>query len=90
LAPLPNSIDAQIAVLKSWGRTPDRAARTAPARDAQMARFLREVIAEFPDADDQAVAQMADARMRAHFKLMAKRSGEARRARKAAGGDEAA
>lgn len=90
---MPDSMHATFAVLTSWGRTPDRAARTAPARQAQLDRFEKAVRAEFPDASDRQVQQMADARMRAFYVGLAKRSAAARRARKAArrtGGDEAA
>lgn len=39
----PTSAQARAAVLRSWAHTPDRAARTAAARAASIARFEREV-----------------------------------------------
>lgn len=37
------SLRASLAVNTSWANTTDRAARTQPARDAQFAKWLREV-----------------------------------------------
>lgn len=42
VSPLEQSLAAQIAAHESWAHTPDRAARTAPARAALEARFLAE------------------------------------------------
>lgn len=77
---------ASIAGYEKWGRTPDRAAATAPARDAFMAKFEAEVRAEFPEADDATVARLAESRRRAHFQRLALRSARARRARRRVNG----
>lgn len=77
---MPNSTDATIAVLTSWGRTPDRTARTGPARQALEGKWEREAREEFPDATDEAVKLMAAARKKAHYLRMAKLSAQARKA----------
>lgn len=66
---------ASIAAHESWAKTPDRAARTAPARHALEAKFLAE-------ADGDPIR--AEHLRRAHFKRLALKSAQVRAARKAA------
>src|SRR5215469_13150716 len=65
----------------SWARTPDRAARTLPARSAFLARFEREVdpLSELSPAERATRAEHA---LKAHMARM--RLAKARKARKAA------
>ena len=67
------SLVGKIAAETSWANTPDRTARTAPARAALEAKFLAE-------ADGDPVR--ADHLRKAHFARLALRSVQARRARK--------
>lgn len=69
---------AQIAAHESWARTDDRAARTAPARAALMARFEREVDPDgvLPIAER---VRRAESRRMAYFKRLALKSAQARR-----------
>lgn len=55
-----------------WGRTPDRAAATEPARLAAASKWLREVQAEFPDLDLATQQRLADSRRKAHMTRIAK------------------
>lgn len=64
----------------SWGRTQNRTARTAPARAALDARFLREAEGDPVRAENLRRAFYAD---------LALKSAQARRARKAGELDEA-
>jgi hypothetical protein len=53
--PAVRSHKASAAVLESWARTPDRAARTQPARDAMQQKYLeraRELAPEGASAED--------------------------------------
>lgn len=61
----------------SWSRTEDRAARTAPARTAFMARFEREVDPDgvLPDEDRR---QRAEHAKRAYMQRLAQSSARAR------------
>lgn len=65
---------ASIAAHESWAATPDRTARTAPARAALDAKFLAE-------ADGDPIR--AEHLRRAHFKRLALKSAQVRAARKA-------
>ena len=69
---------ASIAAHESWGHTEDRAARTAPARAALMARFEREADPEGVLAPDER-ARRAEHLRRAHFQRLALKSAQARR-----------
>lgn len=79
-APLPSerSQIAAIAAHESWARTPDRAARTAKARAALMAKFETEV-----DPNNELTlaerARRAESRRKAHFARLALRSAQSRR-----------
>jgi hypothetical protein len=79
-SPTERALRARIAVNASWARTADRAARTAPARRAAMARYEREVD---PDGvlDPAERARRAEYAMRAHMSRLALRSVQARRRR---------
>lgn len=73
---------ASIAAHESWASTPDRAARTAPARRALDAKFLREAGGD---------PQRAESLRRAYFKRLALKSAQSRRrAREATEAAEAA
>ena len=61
---------AQIAAETSWAKTPDRAARTRPARDALDAKFLAEA-----DGDPVRAQHLRTA----HFRRLALKSAQARR-----------
>ena len=72
------ALRSRIAAHESWARTPDRAARTAPARAALMARFEHEVDPDgsLPQAERQRRAQHL---RKAHFARLALKSAQARR-----------
>lgn len=93
--PTERRLKAQLASYESWANTPDRSARTAPARAAQLARFEKLVDPDgiMPPA---ARSKAAAAAQKAHYTRMALRSAAARRKAKerdldprAAGGDAA-
>lgn len=69
---------ARIAAHESWAHTPDRAARTAPARAALMAKFEAEVD---PDGKLSPVerAIRAEHARKAHFARLALKSAQSRR-----------
>ena len=71
---------ASIAAHSSWAKTPDRAARTAPARRALEQKFL--------DAADGDPVRAEHLR-KAHFKRLALKSAQARRRIAEAGGHAA-
>lgn len=59
---------ARIAAHDSWAQTPDRSARTAPARQGLDARFTREARERLgPDASDAAVSAAAASARKAYF-----------------------
>jgi len=77
LTPAQRSQRARVAAHSSWARTPDPAARTAPARKSFLDRFEREVDPEhkLPEKDRQRRAASA---RKAHFSALALRSAQAR------------
>lgn len=81
--PTERRLIAKQAGYQSWANTKDRTARTAPAREAQLARFSKLV-----DPDETmppaARAKAADAAMKAHYTRMALKSAIARRKAKTA------
>jgi hypothetical protein len=87
--PLPDPsrvLAAQIGAHSSWAKTPDRSARTSPARRAFMIdRFEREVD---PDGllPPQERAKRADNARKAYFLQLAAKSAKARRNRSEANG----
>jgi hypothetical protein len=78
------ALRAEVASLRSWAKTRDRSARTAPARAAAMSRFEREVD---PDGtmEPAARALAADAARRAHYRSMAFKSARVRAANSLSG-----
>ena len=75
-------IDARIAAEISWARTPDRTARTRPAREAFLKRFEKQVD---PDGTlpPQERRQRAEHAKRAYMLQLTKRSAAARKAKQA-------
>jgi len=71
----------RIGAYESWARTPDRAARTWPARKAALERFEREVD---PDGQlrPQERAKRAEWARKAHMQRLALKSAAARQRRK--------
>lgn len=86
LTPPERQLIGQIAAHESWARTENRSARTAPARQAALDRFERDV-----DPDGELApaerARRAEHARKAYFKRLALKSAQARRRR--AGGDAA-
>lgn len=78
LTPQQRTIRAQIAAHTLWAHTDDRAAHTAPARQAFLDRFELEVD---PDGtlDPAERARRAENARKAHYKRMALASARARR-----------
>lgn len=74
---------ARMLVQRSWAITSDRSARTAPAREAFLARFEKQVD---PDGvlDPAERAQRAEHARRAHFLDMSLRAAKVRRERRRA------
>lgn len=79
LTPAMRKLRAQIAAHTSWAKTEDWSARTAPARQAALDRFEKQVD---PDGTMDPVmrAKRADSLRTAYFKGLALRSAEVRRA----------
>jgi len=72
------SLRARVAAHQSWAATTDRAARTAPARRAALARFERQVDPE-GTLDPVERALRAESAKKAYFARLALLSVEARR-----------
>ncbi len=72
------SLAGSLAAHESWANTPDRAARTAPARAALLARFEREVD---PDnlLEPAERGRRAEHKRKAYFQRLALRSAQSRR-----------
>jgi hypothetical protein len=74
------SAAARLAAHESWARTPDRAARTAPAYAGLLARFEREARERLgPDATPRQVADAAESARKAHYARMSAAGVAARR-----------
>ena len=89
--PEQNKLITSLAVLESWARTPDRAARTAPARQANWQKYLdqaRELAPEGASAED--IAYRADCLRKADMHRLALASAKARARKKGGAGDAAA
>lgn len=86
LTPSQRRLRAQIAAHESWARTEDRSARTAPARQAALDRFERQVD---PDGrlDPAERARCVRAGRKAHFARLALKSAQA--CRRPSGGEAA-
>lgn len=82
LTPAERSLNARIAAHASWAATPDRKARTAPARAAQLKRFERQVD---PDGvmTPQARKAAAESARREHMLRMSKAAAAARKKKRA-------
>ncbi len=70
---------------ESWARTPDPAARTAPARKAALERFEREVDPEGKLTPDERAKRAEHAR-KAYFSRLAFKSAKVRRQRRRGAG----
>lgn len=81
MAPTPTQ--ARMGAHKSWARTEDRAARTAPARAARQAKFELEVDPEGRLSPGERAIR-ADHARKAFYASMQTRSAEVRRARRLA------
>ena len=80
---------ASIAAHESWAHTPDRTARTAPARASLMAKFEKQVDPDGTLPPDERRIR-ADHLKAAYFKRLALKSAKARRARSIIAEGEAA
>ena len=80
---MPPHLRAQIAAHTKWAHTPDRTAATAPARDAFLARFEKQVD---PDGllDPEERRKRAENAKKAYFLAMSYKATAARAARRAA------
>jgi hypothetical protein len=91
LPPEQTRLRASLAGLESWARTPDRTARTQPARDARWQQYIERARALAPEGADQAdIEYRADCLRRADMQRMALKSARARSPRKTNGPTEAA
>jgi hypothetical protein len=77
LTPAQRTLCAKAAADASWANTSDRAARTAPARQAALARFERQVDPNGELPEDERQRRAASAR-RSYFRLLALRSARSR------------
>ncbi len=73
-----SSLSASVAALESWAATPNRTARTQPARDALMRKFEVQVDPE-GILSPQERAKRAEWAKRAYFKRLALKSAQSRR-----------
>jgi len=71
---------ARLAAHESWARTPDRTARTAPARQAALDRFEQQVDPS-GTLDPAERARRAEHARKAYFTRLALKSAQARRAK---------
>lgn len=78
--PNERALRARLAAHTSWANTPDRTARTAPARAGLMARFEAEVDPDgtLPPAER---ARRAESARKAYYTRLALRPAQARRAK---------
>lgn len=77
LTPTQRTTRAKIAAHTSWANTSDRAARTAPARQAAHDRFEKQVDPE-GELPPRERAERAESARKAHFSALALRSALAR------------
>jgi hypothetical protein len=85
-----NSLISSLANDVRWAAVDDRPAATKPARDAFRDRFVTEARERFGDLPADDLARRAEHLRRAFYKRLALRSAQVRRARKQAGGSDAA
>lgn len=82
ISPQDAHLRAQVAAHESWARTPDRAARTAAARNARWQRYLARAAELAPaGATPEDIEQRAEHLRQADMRRMALASAKARRAR---------
>jgi hypothetical protein len=86
--PQDRALIARLAANERWGRTADRTAATAPARQGLRAKFAREID---PDGtlDPAELERRVSQLHRAHMQRLSLLAKNARRARAAGGGDAA-
>jgi hypothetical protein len=77
LTPAQRSLLARAAAHASWAKTTDRAARTAAARRAALARFERQVDPDGVLEPDER-QRLAESARRSYFRYLALRSSRAR------------
>jgi hypothetical protein len=77
LTPAQRTLCAKAAADASWANTSDRSARTAPARQAALARFERQVDPNNELPEEERQRRAASAR-RSYFRLLALRSARQR------------
>jgi hypothetical protein len=85
-----NSLLSTAANHERWAAVDDRAAATAPARQAFRDRFVQEARERFGDLPPDELAYRAEHLRKAFYAGLALKSAQARRARKQAGGSDAA
>ncbi len=78
VTPSDRTLWARVGAHESWARTPDRTARTAPARAALMLTFERQVDPEGILAPAERAKRAENAR-KAHFQRLALKSVQSRR-----------
>jgi hypothetical protein len=86
-SPEQNQAISRVAVLTSWARTPDRSARTQPARDARWQKYLEQARQLAPEgASTEDVEYRAECLRKAdmHRLALASAKARARKARSAA------
>lgn len=75
------SAAARLAAHESWARTPDRSARTAPARRGLDARFEREARDRLgPEATSRQIADAAESARKAYYSRLSAAGVKARTA----------
>lgn len=84
ISPEFRKLRSRIAAHESWAKTDDRAARTAPARQAALDRFERQVDPN-GDLTPQERARRAEHARKAYFTRLALKSAQARRNRRTGG-----
>ena len=77
LTPAQRTLRAKAAADASWANTPDRSARTEPARQAALARFEQQVDPNRELPEDERLRRAASAR-RPYFRFLALRSARKR------------
>lgn len=85
--PTPRQLAGRYGGLKSWANTPDRTARTAPARrssPSSVEYWLDRLGPAFADSTESQRLAAAEAAKRAHFANLSMKSAAARRSRSVA------
>ncbi len=87
MTPEQRVLRARIAAHVQWAVTEDRTARSAPGRNAFLARFEAEARQLHPDGSPERIARAAEHLRKAHMARLALASSKARAARKGSGGN---